>query len=389
MLRKTIVLLISLVFILLPCFPQSADTSTLTLVFTGDIMGHDEQIRGAWDDSTKSYNYEPTFRYIKPFIEEADIAIGNLEVTLAGPVYKGYPQFSSPDELAKAASAAGFDVMIQANNHALDRGVKGFTRTLNVLDTLGLIHTGTFRNRYERGVSYPLILEKNNIRIALLNYTYGTNGLVIPPPCIVNRIDTFAIRSDLQKARLANPDFVIVTMHWGEEYQRTENLQQQILASFLIRNGADAIIGSHPHVIQPVKKVYPDPVDSSVYNIVVYSLGNFVSNQRAQYKDGGIVFHMTLTKTQAGTAMTDYQYLPYWVYRIDLSGKSSFYVLPVDLYFQHEAWFNMEEHDQYKIRRFYDDTREHLKGIPESDFFRDWKPEEEGEAAVGSSSIDQ
>jgi poly-gamma-glutamate capsule biosynthesis protein CapA/YwtB (metallophosphatase superfamily) len=355
---------------------QVSDTSSLTIIFAGDIMGHDEQISGAWNETTKSYDYEPTFRYIRPFIEQADIAIANLEVTLAGPSYSGYPQFSSPDALAEAAYEAGFDVMIQANNHALDRDKKGFERTLNVLDTLKLIHTGTFRNAGERELNYPLILQKNSIRIALLNYTFGTNGLVISSPCIINRIDTTHIKNDLQKAFLANPDFIVVTIHWGEEYQRVENRQQQQLASFLFRNGADAIIGSHPHVIQPVRKYYPDPIDSSVYNIAVYSLGNFVSNQRAQYKDGGIVFSLKLTKSPAGTQLSDYNYLPYWVYRVDLTGKSTFYVLPVDLYFNNEAFFNLSYDDKHKITRFSEDTRKHLQGVPENGFFKGSKPDQ-------------
>ncbi|MBN1415934.1 MAG: CapA family protein [Bacteroidales bacterium] len=377
MLQKVIFLLAFLLTILHPCHPQHSDTTSLTLVFAGDIMGHDEQINGAWDESAKSYNYEPTFRYIRPFIEQADIAIGNLEVTLAGSPYGGYPQFSSPDELAGAAFKAGFDVMIQANNHALDRGKKGFERTLSVLDSLNLLHTGTFLNDLDRAKNYPLILEKNNIRIALLNYTYGTNGITIPPPCVINRIDTVQIIADLKKARLVNPDFVIVTMHWGEEYQRFENRQQQQLASFLFRHGADAVIGSHPHVIQPIRKYFPDPHDSSTYNIIVYSLGNFVSNQRAQYKDGGILFSMKLYKSLYGTMLTEYSYLPYWVYRVNLTGKSTFYVLPVGLYNQNETYFNMAEHDRYKISRFYEDTREHLTGIPENQFFTVWKLAEE------------
>jgi hypothetical protein len=362
-----------------PGYSQVPDTSTLTVIFAGDIMGHDEQIAGAWDEETQSYNYEPTFRYVRPFIEQADIAVGNLEVTLAGAPYTGYPQFSSPDELARASSAAGFDVMIQANNHALDRGKKGYERTLSVLDTIGLIHTGTFRDADDRNRNYPLILEKNNIRIALLNYTYGTNGLVIPPPFIINRIDTLQISMDLQKAGLALPDFVIVTIHWGEEYQRVENPHQQRIASFLFRHGADAVIGSHPHVIQPVRKYFPDPPDSSKYNVVVYSLGNFVSNQRAQYKDGGILFYMKLNKTRSGTVLTQYSYLPCWVWRAELSGKYTFHILPADLYNRSENFFNMPETDRYRIDRFYEETKEHLKGIPENAFFQQRRLEEDGD----------
>jgi poly-gamma-glutamate synthesis protein (capsule biosynthesis protein) len=117
MLKKAIFIFISLAAIPLHCLSQFPDTTTLSLVFAGDIMGHDEQISGAWDEEIQAYNYEPTFRYVRPFIEQADIAIGNLEVTLAGTPYSGYPQFSSPDELARASSAAGFDVMSVATNH--------------------------------------------------------------------------------------------------------------------------------------------------------------------------------------------------------------------------------------------------------------------------------
>jgi len=346
---------------------QEKDTSRLSLVFAGDIMGHDTQINGAWDALLGAYNYEPTFRYVADYVRHADIAVANLEVTLAGPPYKGYPEFSSPDALAEAAREAGFDVFIQANNHALDRGKTGFIRTLKVLDSLEIIHTGTFPDEEGRERSYPLVLEKNGIRIALLNYTYGTNGLVVPEPFIINRIDTMRIRKDLEKASLARPDFTLVTIHWGNEYERNENADQRTLARYILDCGADAIIGSHPHVVQPVK-LYPN-VDSSRFNIVVYSLGNFVSNQREQYKDGGILFEMVLEKTGERTRVQDYSYMPYWVYRQDLTGKSNFYVLPVPYYEGDESTFGLKEFDRYKLTRFADDTRQHLSGIPESSFY--------------------
>ncbi|HJX72009.1 MAG TPA: CapA family protein, partial [Bacteroidales bacterium] len=231
---------------------QQNDTSSLKILFAGDIMGHDAQIKGAWVDSLNGYDYEPTFRYVKPYLETIDIAIGNLEVTLAGPPYKGYPQFSSPDSVAIGAKKAGFDILLTANNHALDRGQKGFSRTLSKLDSLEIIHAGTYADTDSRNRYYPLIIERNDIRLAILNYTYGTNGLTIKPPFIINRIDTLQMSRDLEKARLADPDYIIVTVHWGIEYQRNENDEQRKLAEFLIKKGADAIIGSHPHVIQQV-----------------------------------------------------------------------------------------------------------------------------------------
>jgi poly-gamma-glutamate capsule biosynthesis protein CapA/YwtB (metallophosphatase superfamily) len=354
---------------------QNADTTCLSLVFAGDIMGHDAQIEGAWDPAINDYNYEPTFRYVKPYIEQADIAIANLEVTLAGPPYKGYPQFSSPDALAIAARDAGFDLLIQANNHALDRGKTGFRRTLTILDSLTIIHTGTFADSTDRAANYPLIVEKNAIRIALLNYTYGTNGLVIPNPFIINRIDTSVIRYDLARAQLASPDFIIVTIHWGEEYQRSENASQRKLADFLLQHGADAIIGSHPHVVQPIQ-TYPNQ-NSTSHHIVVYSLGNFVSNQRAQYKDGGIIVELNLKKSAGNTVVDQFSYLPTWVYRKDLPGKSTFYVVPVGFYENNTAFFHFSDHDRYKINQFAADTRKHLKNVKENEFFGVMRNEEQ------------
>ncbi len=350
-------------------------TDTLSLIFAGDIMGHDTQINGAYNAETQSYDYEPTFRYIKPVIEDADIAIGNLEVTLAGPPYKGYPQFSSPDELAIAAKNAGFDILINANNHALDRGTQGFRRTLTVLDSLQFIQTGTFYDNVVRDKNYPLIIEKNSIRIALLNYTYGTNGLRIPAPSIVNRIDTDQIRKDLEKAALALPDYTIVTIHWGKEYEREENITQRKLARFMMAHGANAIIGSHPHVVQPVKAYYNNPEDSSDFNIVVYSLGNLVSNQRSRYRDGGILFKMVLEKTSAKTKIRNHGYLPAWVYREDLQEKSIFYIIPTSMYFNNEAFFNISDNDKYRINRFYRDTKQLLKNIPEDNYYLNYHPE--------------
>jgi poly-gamma-glutamate synthesis protein (capsule biosynthesis protein) len=346
------------------------DTNSVTIIFAGDIMGHDAQIEGAYDSSSQSYNYEPTFRYISDYIADADIAIGNLEVTLAGPPYKGYPQFSSPDELVVEAKNAGFDILVNANNHALDGGVKGFRRTLDILDSLGFYHAGTYRDSIEQASIHPLILEKNSIRIALLNYTYGTNGLKIDHPYQINRIDTNKIANDLEKAKYAKPDFIIVFIHWGNEYERLENEDQKALAEFILLKGADAIIGSHPHVVQPIKFIHI-PGDTLNAHPVVYSLGNFVSNQRAQYKDGGILAELHISKIGQTTRLDSLNYLPYWVWRIDrIDGRSTFYVLPVARYELTPEAYDLLPGDIYRLKRFAADTRTQLKNIHESDYYR-------------------
>jgi hypothetical protein len=348
---------------------STSDTNRLIILFAGDIMGHDGQISAAYDSVTGSYNYEPTFRYIKNYISDADIAIANLEVTLAGPPYKGYPQFSSPDNLAVEAKNAGFDILATANNHALDGGRKGFVRTLRVLDSLGFMHLGTYRDSAERAADYPLIFEKHHIHIALLNYTYGTNGLKIPLPYLINRIDTAQISMDLKKAHKADPDFIVVFVHWGIEYERNENADQKKLAAFLFRNGADVVIGSHPHVVQPIDYIEL-PGDTIHRYPVVYSLGNFVSNQRTQYRDGGIVAELHLATTNGRATMDSLYYLPYWVWKKkDPSGKSYFFVLPVSEYELNPQAFNLSDSDKSHLLQFSGDTREHVGQAKESGYY--------------------
>ncbi len=274
-------------------------------------MGHDSQINAAYVDSSDSYDYMDCFSYLKPYLGNADIAVANLEVTLAGPPYKGYPRFSSPDALLDGLKNAGFNVLVNANNHALDRGGEGLERTQEVTGNKGLILTGSFISSGHRKQTYPLILEKNDILLAMLNYTYGTNGLQADTPYIVNYIDTLMIQRDIEKVKLVEPDFVIATVHWGKEYQRQEDPGQRELAEFLFRHGVDVIIGSHPHVVQPVKYTR---TDTGFFHLVVYSLGNFISNQRDRYRDGGIIFGLELEKTDR-TRISGIDYLPVWVHK--------------------------------------------------------------------------
>ena len=349
----------SFIILILSCITgaASAQSSSLTLLFTGDIMGHDTQIASAWAMGNGRHDYHSNYRYLSPFIKKADIAIGNLEVTLGGPPYKGYPAFSSPDALAVALKKTGFDILVNANNHAIDRGQEGLERTLDVLDSLGLVQAGVYRDKKDRDQRYPLIVEKNNIRLALLNYTYGTNGIRTTPPNIVNYIDTVQVKADLQKARMAQPDFIIALMHWGSEYQRTENSEQEALAQFLFSQGTDAIIGSHPHVVQPIR-VTPGG------KLVAYSLGNMISNQRKRYTDGGILVGLTLEKRSA-TIITDHHYLPVWVHKAQTAKGTDFRLIPAAADSARWKEMGLTSDDVNSMLLFLKDTRENLGDAPE------------------------
>lgn len=314
-------------------FKSIAQTDTLHLIFAGDIMGHGPQITSAEQVKNKEYNYTPCFQYVKPFLERADLAIGNLELTLPGkPPYTGYPMFRSPDALATALKSAGFDILVTANNHANDSRALGVRNTAQTLRDLGFLQTGTFKDQRDRDAFYPLMVYKKGFKLALLNYTFSTNGIPNEAPTIVNMIDTVQIKADLAEARARKPHFIIVFMHWGVEYQLQENAQQRQLARMLIQNGADLVIGAHPHVVQPIKKEkvkMPDGTQKEV--IVVYSLGNFISNQKQPNTEGGILFQVDLLKNKgaADTWVGKNGYLPVFRYiQKQETGKSTYLAVP-------------------------------------------------------------
>jgi len=310
----------------------------LSLLFIGDIMGHDEQIWSAENRETHTFNYDDVFRYIKPVISEADISIANFEVTLGGPPYMGYPQFSSPPALAAACKNAGIDYMVTANNHAADRGKSGIAGTINRLDSLGIPHTGTFLNSSSRDTLYPLMFEKNGISIALLNYTYGTNGINVPEPLIVNILEKNVITEDIKKARTKKPDITILFLHWGTEYDTVPSKIQTDLTEYFFSLGVDLIIGSHPHVLQ--KMVWSKQISGGKDGIVVYSMGNFVSNQRKPKTDGGAIVRIDFTKIDNQFKISDAGYYLTWVYTPIEKYRKKFFIIPCSQFENYPDFFS-------------------------------------------------
>jgi poly-gamma-glutamate capsule biosynthesis protein CapA/YwtB (metallophosphatase superfamily) len=345
----------------------SQDTTRLSLLFLGDIMQHDSQISDAWDPTLKAYNYAPCFKEIKPYTQAADLTIANLELTLAGPPYKGYPQFSAPDELLVALQNMGIDIMVTANNHCVDRGRQGLERTVQMLDSFKIPHTGTFVDEVSKLNEHPLLVTRNDFKLAILNYTYGTNGLPVTSPNIVNLIDTTVIRKDLQKTKKLKQDVIIVFVHWGSEYQSLPSPWQKAVAEHCFKHGADLVIGAHPHVIQPMEW------NKEKNQLVAYSLGNFVSGQRKRYTDGGAMINIELEKISYGpdsalTRIDTANYILQWVYRTEV-GKN-YYMLPVQKFEKDTTGFikDQESRDAFKV--FAEDSRallsKHNKNIAES-----------------------
>jgi poly-gamma-glutamate synthesis protein (capsule biosynthesis protein) len=175
------------------------------------------------------------------------------------------------------------------------------------------------------------------------------------------------IQRDIEKVRLVEPDFVIASVHWGKEYQRQEDTLQRELAGFLFRHGVDAIIGSHPHVVQPVKYAR---TDTGFHHLVVYSLGNFISNQRDRYRDGGIIFGLELEKTDR-TRISGIDYLPVWVHKPLHGEKRAFRLMPASLAEEEIDRIGFTETELSGFRQFYEDTRDHLKNVPVNNFYNE------------------
>ncbi|RLD81073.1 MAG: CapA family protein [Bacteroidetes bacterium] len=351
---------------------QDSITKEISLLFLGDIMQHDLQIQSAYNAKTKKYDFSSQFKHIQPIIKKADVVIGNLEVTFNGKPYKGYPRFSSPDQLAFDIKNAGIDYLVTANNHIYDYGLKGFYKTLNVLDSAGIVHTGTFRNEADKQKRQPMVIEENGFKIALLNYTYEVNGGVYSSKILINEIDKTEIKKNLLEMSKTDYDAIIVFFHWGKEYQRTSNSGQKELAKLCFENGANMVIGSHPHVIQEMEKYrFKDKNGKEKDVLVAYSLGNYVSNYGTwRYCDGGAMISMKLQQTVSGEIKIENpgHYL-IWVYRPKKtkSGKlRNYYVLPVS---QFEKNISLGDAYLKQMKLFINDSRSLLKknnkNIPE------------------------
>ena len=345
------------IYLFLLCFlwSSSIKSQEVSFLFMGDIMGHGPQIKSAWQENKKQYEYSEVFNPLEDIISSVDFAIGNLEVTLAGKPFKGYPQFSSPDELAVACKNSGMDVLVTANNHSCDRKNKGIVRTLDVLDSLKILHTGTFKDVNKREKNNLLVLSKEEIKVGLLNYTYGTNGLPFSAPVYVNLVDSVLIKKDVINAKNKDLDKLIVFVHWGYEYKDFPNSYQKKYNRFFQGLGVDVVIGSHPHVIQPM--VYSK--ENNHEFLTVFSLGNFVSNQRAERKDGGAMFRLSFQKTDNNIQISRKEYIPVWVHKYMEKEKYHFQILPCARPIYNEKYFSNKE-DFQKMKTFLDNTRAHL-----------------------------
>ena len=305
----SVIILAALLYSAGVLYAAGHDTIRARVVFFGDIMAHDQQLEAARDGS--SWNFKPQFFRVKPLLWNA-LSVGNLETVFAGTGrrFAGYPSFNTPDDLADALVDFELDVVMLANNHILDHGLDAALRTTKVLDEKGLAWTGLSRqdNPYE-----PLIIEYGGLKWAFVNYSYGTNAarqITKPEHPQLNIISEEAIINGLRLASAQEPDVTVAYFHWGAEYQYAPSRSQRRAAELCLQNGADLVIGAHPHVLQPIEITNSD----KGHALVAYSLGNFVSYQRTIPRERSVVLAADVEKKPGGRAeLSRVSVAPIWV----------------------------------------------------------------------------
>ncbi len=305
------------------------DSLHITIAVGGDIMAHVAVSECAYDSATDSYDFTQYFTYAGTWFQEADLTVANLETTFGGTV-NGYPMFSSPDDLADSLKELGFDLLSTANNHCMDSRGDGLLRTIEVLDDAGIDHVGTYASQEAFDETMGIVVEEvNGISIAFLDYTYGVNYMTVKESYLVNRynlttsdeseaamkLDTQKLDSELAYARSLGTDLIFVMMHWGTEHQTTQSSYQEEMADYLIERGADAVLGGHSHVPQPMEyRTVTDVDGNEATAFVCYSLGNLISDMSKDNTYITAVLNLEVTKTEEGAAaITGVSYEPLYL----------------------------------------------------------------------------
>ena len=306
----------------------------LVITAVGDIMMHNTQIMSGYQPFAGTYDFAGFFKEIKPLLLASDLVIGNLETTMSGKkaVYSGYPRFNAPEQLAYNLKEAGFQILTTANNHCLDKNFTGLANTLQFLDQAGVLHTGTARSQEER--DSILFVEKKGVKMAILAYTYGTNGIAPPidKPYAVNILEENLVKNDIARARTEGAQLVILSLHFGQEYQPQPNSVQKELVHQFLEAGADIILGHHPHVLQPMEIVAIKENGKEKNKFVIYSLGNFISDQSGLARQSSIILniHIGINRMTKEPYLKEVSYIPIFTRRYFEHGKTSFQVLAAE-----------------------------------------------------------
>ncbi len=356
-----------------------------TVLSTGDIMVHSTQLDGAYVKATGDYDFSAFFKECSPYFNDADLAVANLEVTFGGTEsgkFSGYPAFNTPDSLADVIKASGLNFLLTSNNHSYDTGLFGLRRTAQILKQKGIEFIGTRETESE-----PIytVKEINGIKIGMANYTYESdpegklagrkyiNGSIISSEAN-NLISSFSYanieafyleaQNTINSMKSNGAEFIVFYMHWGNEYKTYANTHQKAIAQKLSNLGVDIIIGSHPHVIQPVELIYSE--DGQNTTVCLYSTGNAVSNQRQEIMDScpsghtedGMFFTYTLKKSADDVTLEDIDIIPTWVNKYRGGSGYQYTIYPLENEDSGSSKYGLDSTAVNKSKKSYNRTKE-------------------------------
>ena len=300
------------------------------LTVTGDLMVHSWQYNEAYNQETGVYDFSHNFSEVKTYFEESDLVIGNLETVFAGEDrgISDYPNFNTPDAFGNALKDAGFNLLTTANNHCMDKGTDGLNRTIEVLDGLGIDHFGTYLTQEQRDTI--LVKDVNGIKIAFLSYTYGTNGMPVSSDYSVNLLDGGNMEADISRARDI-ADLVVVMPHMGTEYEESVSDKYKALADKMFEAGADIILASHPHILQPMEyRTITNADGTTREGFVIYSLGNCISSQTTPPRNAGVILNLEIQQLNyEKPEIKQVSVIPIWTQFRNVNEKDHFIVRSV------------------------------------------------------------
>ncbi len=313
---------------------------TINIVAVGNILVHYDQILAAYNKESYEYEFYDNFKYIKRYIEEADFAYCNIEGSYGGESlgYSGYPRFNSPESMLNALKDTGFDIVNAANDNVLDSLEEGYFNTIDNLEKIGLKYTGIKR---DNNVMDYIIEKINGIKIGFTSYTFN-DTFKSSKEEVVNLINTYnyneldssllEIEYKINEMREKGAKFIIIGVHWGDEFNTKPNDTQKYIAEKLNSYGVDVVLGSHPNVVEPIETIINE--ESGQSTLVAYSMGNFISNQRQETVgnrlcEDGVILNIEIGKKLNGDVeLKSYSYIPTWTYKHkNLNGESSYYIL--------------------------------------------------------------
>lgn len=366
--------------------PEPEPEYYATVLSTGDIMVHSPQLSGAYESQSKSYDFTDFFKASKSYFEEADLSVANLEVTFGGSdagAYSGYPMFNCPDTLADAIKSSGLNFLLTANNHSYDTGFNGLVRTAKVLEEKEIEFIGT---RATKEDPIYTVKDVNGIKIGMANYTYSTynssngvkalNGMTMKKEAnelvntfCYNHLDDFYTnaKTTIEQMKQIGAEFIVFYMHWGNEYQLQPNTYQKQIAQELSNLGVNIIIGSHPHVIQPLELIHSE--DGENTTVCLYSTGNAVSNQRQELMDScpsghtedGVFFYYTLHKKGDEVTLLSVDLIPTWVDKYSGGSGYLYTIYPLENATDGSNKYNLSSNSASRAKRSYNRTKELLQ----------------------------